>query len=354
MNHFSFTEIGQYKQAIRAVRMASTYVGKDDNGDPIYDGSILSPKIKFRGTVKLHGTNAAIAKDLITGEYSVQSKENIISVEKDNYGFARYLTEVATSFGHLFPEVLFSLIPNDLDLPVRGDVTDEAKNAIVIYGEWCGGNIQKNVGITGLPKMFVVFAVRYKGAWLPEDLLKEVKLPEADIFNILDYPTFEMEIDFNNPELSQNALIDLTIAVENECPVSKAFGVTGVGEGIVWRPVDLRAWPNSGFWFKVKGAKHSVTKTKSLAPVDTEKLNTINEFIDATVTENRLNQAVGVIKLRKNVPMLTNADIGDFIRWVFDDIKKEESDTIAASGLADKEIGGAVAKRAKEWFFKNS
>jgi hypothetical protein len=32
---------------------------------------------------------------------------------------------------------------------------------------------------------------------------------------------------------------------------------------------------------------------------------------------------------------------------------KEESDTISASGLNDKDIGGAVAKRTKDFIFKN-
>jgi len=123
-------------------------------------------------------------------------------------------------------------------------------------------------------------------------------------------------------------------------------------EGVVWRPVDLIQWKESSFWFKVKGKEHSVTKTKQLASVDTEKMNSIKEFINDTVTENRLKQGVGVLMLAKGLPRLEKSHIGDLIRWAFDDIVKEESDTIKASGLAEKEIGSDVAKKTRDWFFK--
>jgi hypothetical protein len=50
---------------------------------------------------------------------------------------------------------------------------------------------------------------------------------------------------------------------------------------------------------------------------------------------------------------LESKHIGDLIRWVFEDIKKEESDTMEASGLKENEVRGAAAKVTKDWFFKN-
>ena len=47
---------------------------------------------------------------------------------------------------------------------------------------------------------------------------------EHKIYNIEDYETYEIEIDFNYPQLAQNKIIEMTIAVEDECPVGKAFG----------------------------------------------------------------------------------------------------------------------------------
>ena len=79
----------------------------------------------------------------------------------------------------------------------------------------------------------------------------EVELNESNIYFINRFPTFEVEIDFNRPELIQNTLVDLTIQVENECPVAKVFGFDNtVGEGIVWYNHE------HGLRFKVKGELH--------------------------------------------------------------------------------------------------
>lgn len=55
MKHFAFPEIGQFRQAIRTVKSAAQKVGTDANGDAIYDSLKPLPKIKYRGTCKLHG-----------------------------------------------------------------------------------------------------------------------------------------------------------------------------------------------------------------------------------------------------------------------------------------------------------
>jgi hypothetical protein len=65
--------------------------------------------------------------------------------------------------------------------------------------------------------------------------------------------------------------VEITMAVEAECPVGRFFGVlSGVGEGVVWKPVDP-LYNEGRFWFKVKGEKHSVTmikQRKEIAPSD--------------------------------------------------------------------------------------
>jgi CxxC motif-containing protein len=144
---------------------------------------------------------------------------------------------------------------------------------------------------------------------------------------------------------------ELCLAVENECPVGKHFGVSGIGEGLVFKPIDP-AWNSSKFWFKVKGSKHSVSKVKTLAAIDVEKVQNIPDFIEKTVTENRLKQGVEVLQ-RNGVGAIEHKHIGDFIRWVYNDVIKEEKDTLLASGLEEKDLGGPVAKKAKEWLFKN-
>ena len=61
--HSSFPKIGQYRQVVKEVKLRTTYIGKDENGNPIYDNTKAAPKIKFKGTVKLHGTNSGFAEN---------------------------------------------------------------------------------------------------------------------------------------------------------------------------------------------------------------------------------------------------------------------------------------------------
>lgn len=348
MKHIAFPEIGQFRQAIRNVKVKAQRIGTDANGDAIYDSLKPLPKLKYKGTVKCHGSNGGVNYNLNTNEYAIQSREQIITVEKDNFGFARFMSTVDM-------KALFALVPRPeegkLGLPTPEEQTDE-QQSIVIYGEWCGGSIQKTVALAKLEKMFVVFAVLYRGVWLSEEAVKQIKLPEQRIFNINDFTSYEIEVDFQNPDLVQNNLGEITIGVENECPVAKALGSIGTGEGVVWKGIDPE-YSGPEFWFKVKGAKHSASNVKELANVDVEKVKSVNELMDKVVTENRMSQGVQVLKSKMNIADLTRAHTGDLIRWVFDDVIKEESDTIAASSLQQKELGGAVAKRVKEWFFKN-
>lgn len=118
---------------------------------------------------------------------------------------------------------------------------DLTQNTISIYGEWAGKGIQKSVAISNLDKSMFIFGVKITphpkdeddktpAYWVDSSYLRN---NECKIYNIDDYETYEIEIDFNYPQLAQNKIIDMTIAVEDECPVGKAFGHVGIGEGIV-------------------------------------------------------------------------------------------------------------------------
>jgi len=155
-----------------------------------------------------------------------------------------------------------------------------------------------------------------------------------------------MDIDFNMPQLVQNKLGDITLEVEKECPVAKAFDVEGMGEGIVW----ITEYKGTVFRFKVKGEKHSVSKVKKLASVDVEKLNSINEFVDYAVTENRFNQALGIIF---NDPLEYDVKkMGDVIRWVVNDITLEEMDTMVENKLEPKDVNKYISTKTRTMFFK--
>jgi hypothetical protein len=327
----SFTEIGQYRQVVRDLRSHCDYQGRDANGDAIYKHSEPYPTLTFRGTVKLHGTNSAIVlykqSDFVDGDqyhFEFQSRENVLTLEGDtpldNAGFMR--TMLTKDYRKLFEGIEFN-------------------QSCAIYGEWCGKGIQKSVGITELPKMFVIFAVRIDEIYQDMKNFAHLKIEDQQIYNIMQFPSFSIDIDFNCPELMQNKLIELTDAVEKECPVAKYFGVSGTGEGIVWEYVN----GEERYIFKVKGEKHQNSKVKTLTTVDVEAVENVRAFIEYAVTENRLMQ--GIDKMREMGLPLDPKTTGDYLRWVYNDVVKEESDTMEANGIDQKKIGSAISAKAR-------
>lgn len=351
-----FPSIEQFRTAIKNVQHRAHWAGRDEAGEPIFDRARPIPTLKLRGTVKLHGTNAGIVFSEATGWdiESFQSRERVLSLTQDNAGFMLYMSETDRQ------AELHDMIQHIIDLQFTSPLASENPfpledlEKIVIFGEWCGGNIQKGVAITGLPKMFVYFAIKAIGKetsfWLDLANYEEMQAPQLGIYNVHTFGKWELDIDFNNPQLQQNTLGELTIKVEEECPAGKYFNVSGVGEGIVWQPI-TKGWRSSDFWFKVKGEKHSVSKVKTLAPVDTEAFQKIADFITATVTEERLEQGLKVLETELLLP-LEMKSLGDFIRWVYNDILKEETDTIVANQFDTKKLGGPVANAARPWYIQ--
>lgn len=345
---------GQYKNIIKKVHDRCNY------------HAIPVPELTFRGTVKLHGTNASIYNVLSTDNIVVQSKNNEITVEADNNGFARFVENNKEKFNEIL-----SVIKKDYPQEIN-------ENTAVIYGEWVGGNIQPGdtLGVKKLPKMFVIFAMKFikngqnvdeslddnaqleskVERWFSEEqinnVLKQVNnLAEHKIYNIYDFPTFEVKIDMANPKLTQNILIDITNSVEKECPVAKQLGATGIGEGVVWKCVSPSTKLNtSDLVFKVKGKEHSVSNVTTIAEVDTVKVNSINDFVNIVLTENRLNQGVDYLK-EQHLPLLVNS-MGTFLKWVVNDCLKEEADVLEASGLEKKEVTPTISNKAKQWFLQ--
>lgn len=325
-----FGSIEQFKNVIKVVRDRAKW-----NGTPL-------PTLKFIGTTKLHGTNASVVFDLKTGNHTFQSREREISIESDNAGFAMW--------GECHIKSLKEIATNALSISTQKDFS-----SIVIFGEWCGGSIQKGVALNQLDKMFVIFNITLIDEEGKRTELSPLEIEKAidnhgeevksQIFCIYGFKTWEVDIDFNNPETVQNQLVEWTIEVENECPVGKAFGVSGIGEGIVW-------WNHeTNLKFKTKGSAHSASKVKTLkeiAAVDIEKMNSIKEFVSSVVTENRLNQ--GLDKLGEMGLDVDIKNTGPFIKWVVGDVMREEKDTIVASGFDVKEIMPKVSDVAKNFF----
>jgi CxxC motif-containing protein len=316
-----FPSIEQFRNIVKEVKIHHDYQGKNEDGSPIYNHLTPYPTIEFTGTVKLHGTNAGIVmyKDRI----EFQSRERVLSLQQDNSQFMLQMS--GKNLDNLF-----------------GRMATEFNDYIAVFGEWCGQGIQKGVAVSELPKMFVVFAVQVDGVWVTPNYFYD---NEQGIYNIHQFPNYSIRVDFNNPELVQNKLVELTEIVENECPVGKHFGVSGIGEGIVWKS----QYNDQFYQFKVKGEKHSVSKVKTLASVDVENVQNVKEFVDNVLTEARLNQ--GISWLKENNKPVDQTSTGDYLRWVITDVIKEEQDTIVTNQLDPKKIGGILNSKARVWYF---
>ncbi|MDO4897604.1 MAG: RNA ligase family protein [Moraxella sp.] len=331
-----FPSIEQYRHIVKKLSGRSQYAGKDD-GKAIYDKTKPLPTINFMQTVKIHGTNGGVIlfKD---GTIRTQSRNRVLSPESDNNGFDKWVAERSDVWREL-AEFLFSLC-KDAD-------------KIVVYGEFAGENIQKNVAVSQTAKAFYVFdTVAFKdgkpltsmGFWRGDYCLFE--LDEHNIYSILQFPHHWVSIDLNRADEYIPQLQEIALAIENECPVGKFHGVSGIGEGAVFTAY----YDNKVYRFKVKGEKHSASKVKLLPTVDSVMIKDVREFVKQTVTENRLQQGIDYMN-EMQIPTDVK-HIGDFIRWVVNDVHKEESDIIETKGFEKKLVNQEITKVAKRFYFE--
>jgi len=338
MKQINYPKIPQFRNVVSSITKMASFKGIDVNGNPIYDETATKPVLLFKGTTKIHGTNAAVCYNETDGIYT-QSRNNPFNLDEhadSHMGFTFFVKKNKSVFEGFFKQIF-----------EKAEISPSEYTAS-IYGEWAGEGIQKGVAVSQLPKAFYIFGVKISKPQDPEfdsywvDYT-EYRNHEVRVFNIDDFGTYEVEVDFNMPQLASNKFAEITEAIEKECPVGKYFGVSGIGEGVVYT-VEYKGTVHR---MKVKGEKHSVSKVKTLAPVDTEKLNSIVEFVEYAITDNRLNQGI------KEVFGEESPDIkkmGDLIRWVVKDIMSEETDTMSQNNLEPKDVNKYISTKIRELF----
>lgn len=323
-----FNSIVQFSGVVKQVRSHCHFNGLE------------LPTITFSGSVKGHGTNAsvAVASD---GEIWFQSRERIISFESDNAGFAAFGEQNQQTWKNIY-----SAISDDQQLD---------HDMMYIYGEWMCGNIQKGVALNQIQeKKFGIFdIVLVKGEEefninpvqyhkMINDLLPNVVVIDAIV------PPIEVVVDFNNPHLVQNFLLEETMKVEAECPIGKYFGVSGIGEGIVFSPLDIDIELPK---FKCKGKLHSsskVTVLHELTDAEIASKENAAEFVEYACSQNRLEQ--GIAKLGEMGLAVEMKSMGAFLKFIGSDIMSECKDVILESKLERKDIMPKVADKARNWF----
>jgi len=278
--------------------------------------------LNFSGTVKLHGTHSDICFN--GNDLQIQSRNRILSETEDNLGSYKFFKSREGEILELMNRILET---NKSDF-------------IMISGEFCGKGIQGGVGISKLDPFFVIFDIYINGKWQPMDIYKNVYNNDKRIFNIAQFETFNFTLDINSiPDedyISETSgkLQVLAERIGSECPIAKYFNIEGEGEGIVWKCIEFPGF--SDLWFKSKCLKHSVRHEKILKG---PKL--INDDGLEFVTEARLLQ--GIDYLREFNLNIDITSLGIFIKWVVDDIFKEERDL-------DKSASKSITNKCRQWF----
>lgn len=344
-----YDSISKFSDIVKTINHQARFLGLDNENNPIYKEIYDLPIVNATVTEKIHGTNAGVRVYLENDIYKVeyQSRNNTITPTNDNAGCAFFCENRKESFISFAKELSDCY---DIDLN---------KFIITLFGEFCGGNIQRNSAVSGLDKMFILFQhfkVSFKDKevnyWLETKTIDNIIIQDSNvnIYNILSFPYYNIEIDFNKTTDTINYLVDLVDKNENSSPVGKTFGIE---DNILEGYVVTFYYKGELYKFKVKGDKHSNSKVTKLNPVDSELENIKIEFANSVTPSWRLEQGwqeIFGINNEKIEPDIKY--IGDFLRWVFNDIIKEESDLLNSKNLEPKQVNGLISNIAKKWFIK--
>lgn len=350
--HVKWTSIELFRNLCIKVKNKVQYVGADAQGNAIFDDRRIAPVLQFEGTVKLHGVNTSVvlAPDDVMWSQSREIKLN--SATQDCFGFNGFVSKNRLAFLTILQAARAKMLS-----------AGHSNKKVTVFGEWCGSGIQKRVALSQLNKMFVIF-----GMVASEDADDAMENNESNIYfskqemmdcveqcrsvvgnsfaikSIYDFPVYKVDIDFRAPQEANDALTLMVEEVEQECPVSKVLGISGTGEGIVFRCV-TDGWEDTRFWFKIKGEKHkgSARQARVHSEIDQERLVNVQILAESLVNEERLEQMVQKTFDIGNGGMVVVQKLGVFIKHMLTDINKEDSDQIQASGLDVKELNAAIA-----------
>ena len=298
--------------------------------------------IHLLGSVKLHGTHADIVFSPTSNTIRCQSRNRLALVpgKEDNFGCAAFVAGIEQrKLLDLRNQIIERYKQLNPDKAVEGE--------IVLAGEWCGTGIQKKVALDAIQKLFAIISTNINGAWVPDWQYSDICNEDIRIFHIGKAGFFGHEVVFDDIEASNREIKRLTDEVEKECPFSKLFGISGLGEGIVWKAIGYCEDPQ--FWFKSKGDILAVSHSNKLpaSAVDKENKDRVDNFARAIVTEMRMEQGWGLLP-----PAQKNArGTGAFLKWVVNDCLVEEKREMETLGIGKGQLSQAITNIAKPWFF---
>ena len=134
---------------------------------------------------------------------------------------------------------------------------------------------------------------------------------------------------------------DLVQQIDGKCPLAAQLGVIGRGEGIVYTYYPSEATGRLCN-FKVKGPSHQIVRKPRVWNANAGMIHSIATFIEYAVTDVRLDQGITYLE-EMNIPVSPEST-GKYIKWVVNDVLKEESYRIEEMGLKEKDIKGELSK----------
>lgn len=331
-------KIPQFRDVVKTITRLCRYEGKNENDEVIYNNNQL-PILQTFGSVKLHGTCASFCYNTLDGGWA-QSKNKIITPLNDNAGFSMFVKENYNQFLNLINRVMHTYSINT------------ENNTISIFGEWAGKKIQAGVGISKLERKFYIFDIKITpnnkekvSYWVSSHIFD---LENYDnIYHIKEFQTFSIDINFEKTDIAKKDFKKLVDKVEAECPVAKHFGVSGIGEGIVFTIYYCR----NRFLFKVKGKKHSGNrkiKMQESKNVDQQLVNDVVYKITHMRLEQMVQESFDVI----NGGEINISGMGRYLRAVKEDIIAEDLDIITDAGLTIKNINKTLHNTARNYLLE--
>lgn len=339
---YKYPSIENFQNFIKTYKGKKQFDGLDENNQPIFKDRVFN-EIELTGTVKLHGTNAAV-NVFPDGSIYIQKRSASmpLDITKGNahFSFMQFVYDNQEWFKKARKTVV----------EVYGNQFENSP--ITFFGEWCGPGIQKGVGISQIDKKrFFIFGIQEQisNKWFQLSQIPYNDYTEC-IWYIAMFGTYTLRANFNDAVTLLEQLDSITLSVENECPVAKEFGVSGIGEGVVWSGYDKDV---NFIQFKHKGDKHQ-NPGKKTPKIKTDKdiidNSKIQKFISTVDIVNRLKQCYHEL-YENQVP--SKRETGPVINWVSADIIKEEYHLMKELGIDVADIKTDLSRTIRELFFED-
>lgn len=173
------------------------------------------PPLKFIGTVRIKGVDTSIVK--YKNHIKFKSINTELSVENDSEGFMSSFYEKGLDF-------LSNITFNDY---------------VEVYGKWCDLGRVNNY--------FIIYAIKVDNEWVELDF--NLQDNNLGIYNILQFPNCEIDIDFSKPRLAKKK-INKTIDT-----ITKSWVTDTLYAGMYARGMVFTCVSDLNLIFKSKGRK---------------------------------------------------------------------------------------------------